>query len=371
MTISLLRLPALEIRQNQHSTLYQFGIDGKKLDQIATVSRIHRTEDQQVQGYQRPEALSHIASIRRYLESDAPLVPNSLVIAFDDRVRFVSESPPVEDVRHGWIEIPIDTSLEPEDVPGWIVDGQQRSAAIRDARVDRFPIAVTAFITANEAEQREQFILVNSVKPLPKSLIYELLPTTEGLLPDQLARRRLSAILLDRLNYDPDSPFFQRIKMPTSPDGFIKDNSVLRMLDNSITDGALYRHRDPKTGLGDFEAMVALVSTYWTAVSQVFARAWDSSPRKSRLVHGVGIVAMGYLMDAIAADLDQTRPPAVDEFVERLAVMAPKCHWCAGYWNLGPGNQRKWNELQNVPRDIQLLTRHLLGLYRETQVSAR
>jgi DGQHR domain-containing protein len=369
MTASVLRLPALEIRQNAHSTLYQFAVDGKRLDDIATVSRIHRSADQAVKGYQRSEALSHIASIRRYLESAKPMVPNSLVIAFDERVRFTSDQKPVEDVRHGWIEIPVDDSQDPSDVPGWIVDGQQRSAAIRDARVDRFPLAVTAFITADEAEQREQFILVNSVKPLPKSLIYELLPTTEGLLPDHLARRRLSAILLDRLNYDPDSPFFQRIKMPTSPDGFIKDNSILRMLDNSISDGVLYRYRDAKTGLGDFESMITVVNNYWTAVSQVFATEWENTPRKSRLVHGVGIVAMGYLMDAIAGDLDLRKVPTVDDFVAGLTPMVDECRWCAGYWNFGPGAQRKWNELQNVPRDIQLLTRHLLGRYREIQVS--
>lgn len=370
MTVTVLRLPALEIRQNPHSTLYQFAIDGKKLDRIAAVSRIHRNDEQKVHGYQRPEALSHIASIRRYMESATPMVPNSLVIAFDERVKFKSDSEPVEDVRHGWIEIPIDSSIESEDVPGWIVDGQQRTAAIRDARVDRFPLAVTAFITSDESEQREQFILVNSVKPLPKSLIYELLPATDALLPDHLARRRLSSILLDRLNYDPRSPFFQRIKMPTSPDGFIKDNSVLRMLDNSITDGVLYQYRDPKTGLGDLDSMIEVVNNYWTAVSRVFSTEWDSSPRKSRLVHGVGIVAMGYIMDAIASDVASLTPPTVDEFVIGLEPLAADCRWCAGYWDFGPGAQRKWNELQNVPRDIQILTRHLLGRYRDVQAQA-
>ena len=48
------------------------------------------------------------------------------------------------------------------------MDGQQRCAAIRDAKVDRFPICVTAFITDSDIEQRSQFILVNSTKPLPK-----------------------------------------------------------------------------------------------------------------------------------------------------------------------------------------------------------
>ena len=57
------------------------------------------------------------------------------------------------------------------------------SAAIRDARIDSFPVVVTAFITQSEEDQRSQFILVNSAKPLPKGLIYELLPATSGALP--------------------------------------------------------------------------------------------------------------------------------------------------------------------------------------------
>src|SRR5256885_8028317 len=46
--------------------------------------------------------------------------------------------------------------LDEEERPGWIVDGQQRAAAIRDARVTRFPIFVNAFITEEVAEQRAQ-----------------------------------------------------------------------------------------------------------------------------------------------------------------------------------------------------------------------
>lgn len=364
MTEKVLRLPALEVRQGKSRVLYQFAVDGKQLDRFATVSRISRDAQAGVSGYQRPEALSHIASIRKYIESVDPMLPNSLVIAFDGRVTFYPTSEAVHDVRHGWIEIPLDDALAPEDRPGWIVDGQQRSAAVREAKIEKFPMAVTAFITEDESEHREQFILVNSVKPLSKSLIYELLPSTDTLLPNQLARRRLSAMLLDRVNYDPNSPFFQRINMPTNPDGFIKDNSVMRMLDNSISDGVLYHFRDPETGLGDIETMVRLVNRYWTAVATVFQTDWDSTPRKSRLVHGVGIVAMGYLMDAIADRLVKVELPSVELFCDELRTIEPICRWSAGFWELGPGVQRKWNDLQNTPRDIQMLTNHLLAMYR-------
>lgn len=371
--VHMLRVPALEIHQGPIRRIYQFSVDGKRIDDFATVSRIRRSETTgstaaRVEGYQRPEALAHVASIRRYIESANPLIPNSLVIAFDDRVTFQSTEPLTGFSRHGWLSIPVDSEVAPEDRPGWIVDGQQRSAAIRDARVESFPIAITGFITANEDEQREQFILVNSVKPLPKSLIFELLPATEGILPNSLARKRLASLILERLNYTVDSPFFQRIRTPTNPDGFIKDNSVLRMLDNSISDGVLYIFRDPSTGLGDVDQMAEVVNRFWRAVALTFSSDWESTPRKSRLVHGVGIISMGFLMDACASRLDTTTGliPSTDDFCRQLSTISSSCHWSSGQWKLAPGVFRDWNDFENTPRDIQMLTNHILSLYRHT-----
>jgi len=59
-----------------------FAVDGKKLPLFAAVSRIRRDGDADVEGYQRPEVLSHIASIRRYLESGSPMIPNALCNRF-------------------------------------------------------------------------------------------------------------------------------------------------------------------------------------------------------------------------------------------------------------------------------------------------
>jgi hypothetical protein len=64
--------------------------------------------------------------------------------------------------RHGTLTIPVGRDMPDEDKPGWIVDGQQRSAAIRDARIDRFPVCVTEFTTESDEEQRSQFILVKA-----------------------------------------------------------------------------------------------------------------------------------------------------------------------------------------------------------------
>lgn len=362
-----LKLPALEISQGKDRCLYSFAVDGKLLTRFATISRIRRTDQSQVEGYQRPEVRSHIAEIRSYLESENPLVPNALVVAFDERVRFE----PLGDLfsgnaycRCGHLVIPLDDTQDDADKPGWIVDGQQRAAAIREARVKSFPICVNAFIAHNSREQREQFILVNSTKPLPKGLIYELLPSTDALLPTLLQRRRFPSYLLDRLNQDQDSPMRGMIKTPTSQEGVIKDNSVLKMLENSLSDGALYRFRDSASGEGNVDGMLSILKHFWRAVAEVFPSAWSLPPRNSRLVHGAGITAMGFLMDAITDRYRSSGLPSQSQYAEDLRPLVDYCRWTDGYWDFGPGAQRKWNEIQNTSKDIALLTNYLVLQYK-------
>jgi DGQHR domain-containing protein len=363
---TILSLPALEVRQGDGSTLYSFAVDGKQLALFTTISRIHRDDDSEIQGYQRPAVLSHISAIRRYIESESPMIPNALVIAFDKRVQFepLPGVPHATYTRHGTITIPIGKDEADEDKPGWIVDGQQRSAAIQDARVDSFPICVTAFIAESDEEQRSQFILVNSAKPLPKGLIYELLPGTVGTLPPQFQVREFPSRLLYRLNFIVDSPLYRLIQTPTNPDGKIKDNSILKMLENSLSDGALYFFRNPETGECNEDAMLALLKDFWRAISQVFPEAWDKPPRQSRLMHGAGIVSLGFLMDTIFDRYIRVRVPSERDFAIDLAPLKIVCRWTTGLWDFGPHSQCKWNELQNTTRDIQKLSDYLIDEYK-------
>src|SRR5215216_5364588 len=111
---SELRLPAIEVRQGSGRLLYSFAVDGKVIPSFATISRIHRDEGKQINGYQRPEVLSHIAEIRSYLESESPMIPNAVVIAFDQRVRFepITGGAATNDyTRVGHLIIPTDSEV--------------------------------------------------------------------------------------------------------------------------------------------------------------------------------------------------------------------------------------------------------------------
>ena len=81
-------------------------------------------------------------------------------------------------------------------------------------------------------------------------------------------------------------------------------------------------------------------------------------------MHGVGIVSMGFVMDAIVDRHRRTGIPTLRVFASELEGMAEVCHWTGGSWIFGADHRRRWNELQNTPRDIQLLTNFLLFEYK-------
>src|SRR4051812_21554059 len=105
--MSNLRVPALEITQGRTRQIYSFGVDGKMLHRFATVSRIARAQGREISGYQRPEVLAHINAIRSYIESETPMIPNGIVVAFDNRVRFSAVEVAEGDFRAGELIIPL------------------------------------------------------------------------------------------------------------------------------------------------------------------------------------------------------------------------------------------------------------------------
>lgn len=363
-------VPAIEILQSKGRRLYTFAVDGKLVSRFAAVSRIKRTEDTSLLGYQRPDVYSHIEEIRSYLETSSPMIPNGVVIAFDGSVEFRPSSwktLTTKFSRMGSLRIPL--ACDGERRAGFIVDGQQRLAAIREAHIKEFPIFVNAFITDDVRTQTEQFILVNSTKPLPKGLLYELLPSTDARLPTQLHRRRLPAELLERLNHDPESPLFHMVRTPTSPEGVIKDNSMLKMLSNSLSEGSLFAMRGDGSRGADIDGMFELLCAFWGAVKEVFPDAWNLNSRHSRLMHGAGIVAVGNLMDHLVAKHPRKGHPSQRYFAKHLALVAPCCAWTKGTWKFKK-NSRRWNEIQNTRQDVAPLMEFLQRCYDEAAKAA-
>jgi len=131
-----------------------------------------------------------------------------------------------------------------------------------------------------------------------------------------------------------------------------------------MSDGVLYRFRDAEGDHGDVEEMLKVVKSFWDAVKLVFANAWGLPSRKSRLMHGAGVVSLGFVMDAIADRHRKVERLTVRQFREDIEPLKEICRWTEGYWDFGPGAQLKWNEIQNTPRHVQMLANYLLVQYK-------
>ena len=304
-----------------------------------------------------------------YLNSGKILFPNSLILALSSRVRFVaSRGPHVGDglVVTGTLEIPL--PRQGGRKPGWIVDGQQRALAISKSKRRNLYVPVNAFVADDIELQRDQFLRINNTKPLPRGLISELLPEVSTPLPANLEARKIPSAVCDLLNTDPSSPFYQLIRRSSSSPAarkkaIISDTSVIKLVQESITSpsGCLFPYRNLASGETDFEGIWRVLIAYWTAVKQTFPEAWGKSPSKSRLMHGAGLRSMGRLMDRVMSSIDPSSPHVLSQVKNELRTVAPACRWTSGVWEeLG---DFPWNEIQNVPRHIRVLSSFLIRTY--------
>lgn len=355
---------ALQLSQRPDAPLYLFTLAADEILQVADFSRLSRDQGGELIGYQRQEVRRHVQEIADYLKQDHPLFPNALIMALSSVVRFTGQrGPKVSDglAVAGTIEIPLPMNGEPR--PAWIVDGQQRALALAEASNPQLPVPISGFIADSVSLQRDQFIRVNSAKPLSRRLVDELLPELDAPLPARLAARQLPSALVNALNNDDGSPFCGLIKRESLKPGLdrsrpVTDTSLVESIRESLRDGCLALYRD-LSGTYDHAAMWSALITYWSAVKEVFPDAWGCPASQSRLMHGVGIRAMSKLMDRMMGALNIADAHTPAHVREQLLRIAPSCHWTSGRWE---ALDRDWDQLQNTPQDIQLLGHYLIRM---------
>jgi DGQHR domain-containing protein len=370
---SRLIVRALKTKQGEGIEIYSFFLPGGQISRIADITRLERGATGRLKGFQRKEIKSHVRAIVQFLNQGSVLFPNAIILALSRHVTFQSARGGKPDVtvlgvEAGRLFIPVD---EEGTRQAWIVDGQQRSIALSEAKDQDLLVPVVGFVSDEIATQREQFILVNKARPLPTRLINELLPETSGvILPRDLAARRIPSELCGQLDRDQGSPFYHLVKRLSDVDkkqAVITDTAIIKMIRNSINSplGGLAPFKSSSTDdSADIRGMYRTLCTFWSVVRDVFPAAWGLPPEQSRLMHSAGIEAMGVLMDKMIARHggrhDEEKAIRTD-----LQRMAPECHWTEGVWE---GLNLEWNEIQNTPKHIRGLADTLVRLYSATGV---
>jgi len=340
------RFKAVRARQAAGHDVFVFAAHPSDVLSFAAIERVARADDGRLKGFQRHQVASHIRDIRDYLSRDDALLPNAVIVAFIEGVK-------IKDLADGVVQVEI--SAAAGEKPGFVVDGQQRLTALSGIEKPNFQVFVSAVVCKDYNELRQQFVLINNTRPLPKTLIYELLPNVEGL-PERFTQRKFSARIVDLLNFTRGSSLYAEIRQHTNPTGVISDTAMQRLVMNSASDGAIrslmhYENRDQRA--------FHLVSEFFHAVASVYGPAWAGmTPRFSRLRHGAGIVAMGFVMDHLYSAEAATER---HQFELGLRLLAPYTAWTSGQWLLEANDTRPWNGIQNTPSDIDLLTRYLVS----------
>jgi len=339
-------------KQSSASKVVSFVANAEQIGKIARISRVGRGQDQELFGFQRSQIGTHINEIHDYLESKDAVLPNAIILAFTKGVNFI----PNESDNSGKLEVSIE---EPQ--VGLIVDGQQRFSALSMLEGKEFQVFVSAILCKDDDELQKQFILINNTKPLPKELIYELLPTVDGL-PPRLSNRSFASNITQALNFYEGGVFEGLIKIHTNPDGIFTATALHKVIMNSKTNGAL---RDIYRSEGD-KGCIKLVNNFYLAVRQVFEDDWYKkddngrilslhTPRTSRLIHSAGISSLGHIMDA-AFTLNGAETQGA--FLDTLSILKPYTAWTSGNWDFEP-TPKQWSEVQNTSKDISQLRDYL------------
>lgn len=344
---------AIIARQSSKHICLMVAAPAREVLMWAEIERAGRSADGSLRGFQRPQIAGHIKEIRDYLADPNAVLPNPIVVAFVGGVT-------IQEELDGTALISI---CPAQSGLGFVVDGQQRLTALSGLPDKNFQVFVSILVCNDYEELRRQFVLINNTRPLPKALIYELLPGVDNL-PQRLSSRSVAAHITERLNYDEGSSLRRQIYQHTNPSGVIRDTAIQRVILNSASDGAL---RELKGREDATEAAFRLLSDFYGAVQDVFPEDWKGhSPRTSRLVHGAGIVAMGYVMEFLYA-----RDGARDRssFARGLSVLKGRTAWTRGSWRFSDTEIVPWNAVQNVQRHIMALAHHLVTLLKRSNVS--
>ena len=344
--MTIYKYKAVRAQQSKDHYVFSFAANPHDVLNFSEIERVGRNEDGQLKGFQRHQISSHIKEIRDYLKREDALLPNAVIIAFIDGVS-------VKDLGNGILDITIDSN---ETKPGFVVDGQQRLTALSGIDKPEFQVFVSALICKDYNELRQQFILINNTRPLPKTLIYELLPTVEGL-PERFTVRSFAAKMVDTLNFTPGSNLFGEIRQHTNPTGVLSDTAMQKFIMNSSSDGVL---RELIKEENFEEQAFDIINNFFGAVIKVFKSEWvGMAPRTSRLRHGAGLVALGYVMELLYSSWGAT---TVEEFAEGLELIKPHTAWTSGVWELEDNDSRPWNGVQNTPSDVYLLSKYLVKI---------
>jgi DGQHR domain-containing protein len=368
------------VRTNRE--MYLFTLPAHDLLPIAYVfRRSYRPEF----AYQRMIREKRVRSIGAFLESGAALIPNAILIAFDeevaDEVRF---SPNTDNPICGILTLP------KKYCSAWIVDGQHRLYGFTrtkfckppddsPAQKEKFELVVVGLKNLGREDQAKSFIDINDNQERIDATLLCDLTTLTGDLKHHLT---WPSLLVKELNSR--EPWKDRIRIleiekdrPISLAGFAKfalANELLKLqkdkeTGNRVYTGPLFAYArfDIERSLVDqknsksLHAQVGLLARYFAAIRQHIEQkrpgAWDQ-PGKYGLTKTVAVNALLLVLNQILkSNRKRTILKNLDKYMAPVASLSFTSSMIAGYgtgWQAFRGLANRTIDVLNQHNKIQL-----------------
>ncbi|QPF71464.1 DGQHR domain-containing protein [Roseateles sp. DAIF2] len=388
-TVQRLKLFGIASKLDDGAVRLQFTIDGRLIRSFAAVDRLDVVAGT---GNQRDEIYKHVSDISNGMR-DGVQVPNSVIVVFNEEV--FSWAPSDDEVPESWVvcrqlsdwslvkhptdhdrivqevcpvelDIPFRNAAFDEEKTAYLVDGQQRTAALSLVDIDAVPsffLTVNALVGSQE-EAKNTFRIANSTVRITTDFARALLGTLDETPGYVREEKRVAQAVKTLAIDDKNSPFYGLVKHPGV------DGKGMPIVYNTLFSVvATFNQSGIDFGEGSEDLAHAVAKAY-SLVAGIWPEAWGKSSKDSKLSHGAGLRAIGkVLVDLLRVQTaihggDLTKPEAWAGVEASLKRLRAKVLWSLESASTGNATQLSNYKTQLLPRqntnqDIQQLTTFL------------
>lgn len=245
---------------------FVFILSSDELLKIAYVAA-----DERDKGVQRPLDEKRCKNVAKFIDSDDGIFASNIILNLSKDAKF---EPSKKNSDFGTLKIPS------QEKSVWIIDGQHRLFGFQYSK-KKFKLACSGFINVDITRQAQLFKIINQEqKGINPSVLYDLLPITK----DADFKKQRSQSLVKQLNEDPESAWFNEVKMLGIGKGLVSQAAFARNIEGLI---------DPNGGvLSQYpeHLQYRILVNYFKAFKALFSDEWGSN--KYVLTKAIGLTAM-------------------------------------------------------------------------------
>jgi DGQHR domain-containing protein len=333
-------------------------IDASKLKEItySDIRRLEKNESRELDdfiGIQRPLSVTRTKAIEKYISGPEATFPNSVIISINEKNIEWDENNKILTIKY--------KDNEEKNKIAKILDGQHRVSGFNskntsffndEDEIKKFGVIVTIFVDADISTQANIFATVNLAQTkVNRSLVYDLESLAKSRSPEKTCHD--IAVLLNK----EEGPFHKRIKrLGVATEGVKNElltqasfvQNLLKLVTHDATSDRNHYLGKEKGGeseklyklertgyedaikypfrasfLNEKDSVIASnVSNFFTAVQNLWPRAWDKSNKQSSLNKTIGFIALMRILKLIMQifleheGVDDERVFEVEEFME-------------------------------------------------------